>query len=89
MDDGFRPNAFPSEAITKKILEAIPGAEVFVNDKQGNGYHFELVVVWDGFADLSRIKQHQKILNLFSDEFSKNLLHAMTLKTLTKKAGVE
>lgn len=41
------------------IVEALPGAEVHVGANSPG--HFELRVVWPGFAELSRLKQQQVV----------------------------
>ncbi len=89
MSEEFRPQQFPAVAILERIKSALVGSEVKLQDTQGNGYHYDLIVVWDGFEVLSRIRQHQSVLNLFKDEFSANHLHAMTLKTYTRKTWEE
>lgn len=59
-------------------------SEVIIHNQNGDGYHYDLIVIWDGFDGMSRVKQHQKILLIFSDDFASNALHAVTLKTFTK-----
>jgi acid stress-induced BolA-like protein IbaG/YrbA len=65
----------------KQLIEAgLPGAQVEVS---GDGSHFEAIIVYDGFADKSTIKQHQMVYKTLGDSFQTNEIHALTLKTYT------
>jgi acid stress-induced BolA-like protein IbaG/YrbA len=85
-DPNFRPNRFSEDQIRAKISSALPDSEVLIQNLNGDGYHFDLIVIWNGFDGLSRVKQHQKILHIFTDDFASNALHAVTIKTFTKGA---
>jgi stress-induced morphogen len=69
----------PSE-IQRRIEEAIPGAEVDVEDYTGGGDHFRAVVRAEAFAGLSRIEQHRLVYAVFGAEIG-GPIHALSLKT--------
>jgi acid stress-induced BolA-like protein IbaG/YrbA len=85
-DPNFRPHSFSEEKIRDRIVTGLPGAQVFTQNPNGDGYHFDLIVVWNRFEGLNRVKQHQMVLHLFNEDFASNDLHAMTLKTFTPAA---
>ena len=73
----------PSAAELKtRIEEALPGAEVAVEDLTGGGDHFRAEVVSDRFEGLSRIEQHKLIYDVFGAEVG-GPIHALSLKTST------
>lgn len=45
--------------------------------------HFYVTVVSADFADLSKIKQHKLVKDLFVAQFADESIHAMSLKTFT------
>jgi stress-induced morphogen len=65
-----------------RITEALPGAEVRVEDLTGGGDHFRAEVVSDRFEGLSRIQQHKLIYDVFGDEVG-GPIHALSIKTST------
>jgi stress-induced morphogen len=83
-DPNFVPGAMKAGTISQKIESGFSKAEVLVNDPNGDGYHFEVVVVSDDFKALSRIQRHQKVYGLLQEEF-KQAIHALTLKTYTQE----
>ena len=71
----------PSAAeLQERIAEALPGAEVRVEDLTGGGDHFRAEVVSDRFEGLSRIQQHKLIYDVFGDEVG-GPIHALSIKT--------
>ena len=70
------------DELKSRIEEAIPGAEVAVEDLTGGGDHFRAEIVSDRFEGLSRIEQHRLIYNVFGDEVG-GPIHALSLKTST------
>jgi stress-induced morphogen len=73
----------PSAAELKtRIEEAIPGADVAVEDLTGGGDHFRAEIVSDRFEGLSRIEQHRLIYDVFGTEVG-GPIHALSLKTST------
>jgi stress-induced morphogen len=68
------------EELQQRIAEALPGAEVRVEDLTGGGDHFRAEVVSDRFDGLSRIQQHKLIYDVFGDEVG-GPIHALSIKT--------
>ena len=71
-----------ADELKSRIEEAIPGADVAVEDLTGGGDHFRAEIVSDRFQGLSRIEQHRLIYNVFGDEVG-GPIHALSLKTST------
>jgi stress-induced morphogen len=66
----------------QRIVQALPGAEVEVEDLTGGGDHFRAEVVSDQFDGLSRIEQHKLVYDVFGDEIG-GPIHALSLRTST------
>ena len=65
----------------KSLIErGLEGASVQVN---GDGRHFEAVVVSDAFAGKPTIAQHRMVYAALGDSFQTDALHALSLKTYT------
>ncbi len=77
------PNA---EELRERIEQALPGAEVSVQDTTGGGDHFRAEVVSDRFEGLSRIQQHKLIYDVFGEEVG-GAIHALSIKTQTPGEG--
>jgi len=71
--------------LEQRIAQALPGAEVSVEDLTGGGDHFRAEVVSDQFEGLSRIQQHKLIYDVFGDEVG-GPIHALSIKTSTPGA---
>ncbi len=50
---------------------------------QGEDRNFQIEVVSEAFAEMSRVKRQQAVYRLISDEITKGLLHAITITALT------
>jgi acid stress-induced BolA-like protein IbaG/YrbA len=50
---------------------------------QGDGQHFEAVVVSSEFAGLNRVKRQQRVNAILKPRFDTGELHALSMKTLT------
>jgi stress-induced morphogen len=68
--------------LENRIVQALPGAQVRVEDLTGGGDHFRAEVVSDRFEGLSRIQQHKLIYDVFGDEVG-GPIHALSIKTST------
>ena len=77
------PNA---TELKQRIEQALPGAEVSVEDLTGGGDHFRAEVVSERFAGLNRIQQHKLIYDVFGDEVG-GPIHALSIKTQTPGDG--
>jgi acid stress-induced BolA-like protein IbaG/YrbA len=79
------------ENIRQRILGALPGAEVQVNDTTGTGDHFEAYVVSPAFAGKPMVQQHKLVYAAVQEWLQTGELHALALKTYTpeqwKKLG--
>ena len=72
--------------LKQRIEQALPGAEVSVEDLTGGGDHFRAEVVSDRFQGLNRIQQHKLIYDVFGDEVG-GPIHALSIKTQTPGDG--
>ena len=68
------------EELKTRIEEAMPGAQVAVEDLTGGGDHFRAEIVSERFEGKSRIEQHRMIYDVFGDEVG-GPIHALSLKT--------
>ncbi|HYN92135.1 MAG TPA: BolA family protein [Thermoleophilaceae bacterium] len=73
-----------AEELRERIVQALPGADVRVEDTTGGGDHFRAEVVSDRFEGLSRIQQHKLIYDVFGNEVG-GAIHALSIKTQTPK----
>jgi stress-induced morphogen len=74
---GSMPSA---EELRERIEQALPGAQVVVEDTTGGGDHFRAEVVSDRFEGLTRIQQHKLIYDVFGDEVG-GAIHALSIRT--------
>jgi acid stress-induced BolA-like protein IbaG/YrbA len=65
----------------KKIIRAGLACEHL--DIEGDGDHFEAVVVSAEFVGKSRVQRQQRVNALLRDCFDSGKLHALSMKTLT------
>jgi stress-induced morphogen len=70
--------------LEQRIAQALPGAQVRVEDLTGGGDHFRAEVSSDRFEGLSRIQQHKLIYDVFGDEIG-GPIHALSIKTSSPK----
>jgi stress-induced morphogen len=69
--------------LEKRIVAALPGADVEVRDLTGTGDHFEARVVTPAFEGLAMLDQHQAVYGPLRDVLDSGALHALALKTYT------
>ncbi len=62
------------------IENGLPGAKVEV---QGDGRHFEAVIVYEGFKNKSMLQQHRMVYDALGDKMKQDI-HALSLKTSEK-----
>jgi stress-induced morphogen len=72
--------------LKQRIEQALPGAEVSVEDLTGGGDHFRAEVVSERFAGLNRIQQHKLVYDVFGAEVG-GPIHALSIKTQTPGDG--
>ncbi len=66
--------------IKDMILQAMPDAEVIIQDLAGDGEHYKAIVTDKSFQGLSRIQQHQKVYDALKGKAG-TTLHALALTT--------
>ena len=71
----------PSD-IQNWLQVGLPEAEVRV---EGDGRHFDAVIIDDAFAGKSLIQRHQMVYAVLGDKM-KAEIHALSMKTLTSAA---
>jgi acid stress-induced BolA-like protein IbaG/YrbA len=65
----------------QQIIQAgLPGCEVKV---EGDGSHFDAVVIGEVFAGLSAVKKQQKVYATLGDKITSGEVHALSIKTFT------
>ena len=67
------------EQLQSWIESGFDGANVTV---EGDGHHFEAVIIADEFAGKSRIQRHQLVYAALGDKM-KAEVHALSMKTIT------
>jgi stress-induced morphogen len=72
--------AMDGQAIERMIKEALPDAQVRIDDLRGDGDHYAAYVVSGAFKGLSRIQQHQLVYKALQGRMG-NELHALALQT--------
>ncbi|KPP80746.1 MAG: BolA family transcriptional regulator [Oceanicaulis sp. HLUCCA04] len=69
-----------ADDISRLIREALPDAQVEIEDLAGDGDHYRATVVSPAFAGLPRVKQHQLVYNALGTRMGGEL-HALALIT--------
>ena len=72
--------AMTENEIKEMILQAMPNAEIEIQDLAGDGEHYKAIVTDNSFKGLSRIQQHQKVYNALQGKAG-TILHALALTT--------
>jgi acid stress-induced BolA-like protein IbaG/YrbA len=65
------------QELKERIEAGIPGARAQVN---GDGHHFDAIVVAPAFQGLSRIAQHRLVYDVFGSEVGERI-HALSIQT--------
>ena len=71
-----------TEEMENRLREAYPESTVAVVDLTGGGSNFEIRISEPSFENLPRVKQHQAVMKVFSDELASGEVHALAIKTL-------
>jgi len=74
--------AMDASEIERMIKEALPDAQVQIDDLRGDGDHYAATVTSSAFAGLSRVKQHQLVYAALKGRMG-GQLHALALTTQT------
>lgn len=72
--------AMEAHVIEQMIQEALPDAEVRIEDLRGDGDHYAAYVVSPSFAGKSRVQQHQMVYAALQGKMGGEL-HALALQT--------
>ena len=67
------------------IKNALPDADVTVEDLKGGGDHLQVNVVTSSFEGLSLVQQHQLVYGALKDELASEAIHALALNTSVPK----
>ena len=73
-----------TEQIILMIKKGIPNSEISVVDLKGTGDHFSTLIISDLFKGVGLVDRHKMVYNTISDVMT-NQIHAMQIKTLTRK----
>ena len=68
------------QEIEQLILEALPDAQIHIDDLRGDGDHYAARVVSAAFAGKSRVEQHQMVYRALRGRMG-DQLHALALQT--------
>ena len=72
--------AMDASEIENLIREALPDAQVTIEDLRGDGDHYAALVVSAAFQGKSRVQQHQMIYQALHGRMGSEL-HALALQT--------
>ncbi|MBM3477952.1 MAG: BolA family transcriptional regulator [Alphaproteobacteria bacterium] len=70
----------PATEIERLIREALPDAQVTIEDLRGDGDHYSASVISAAFRGKTRVQQHQMVYAALKGRMG-NELHAMALQT--------
>ncbi len=76
--------AMTADDIKSLILEALPAAEIDIQDLAGDGNHYHATVTAPEFTGKSRVQQHQLIYRALGERMGGEL-HALALTTQAPK----
>ena len=71
----------PAE-IESLIKEAMPDAQITIEDLRGDGDHYAAYIVSESFRGKTRVQQHQMVYEALQGRMG-NELHALALQTST------
>jgi|TARA_B100002051_G_C16661343_1_gene599289 stress-induced morphogen len=69
--------------IIKYITDAIPDADVVLEDLKGDGDHYSATVKSKSFLGKTRVEQHKMVYDAFKGKMGSEL-HALKLKTISE-----
>ncbi|QNT70199.1 BolA family protein [Defluviicoccus vanus] len=72
--------AMNASDIEQMIKDALPDAQVTIEDLRGDGDHYAALVVSQAFCGKSRIQQHQMVYQALQGRMG-SALHALSLQT--------
>lgn len=72
--------AMESTELERMIKEALPDAQISIEDLRGDGDHYSARIVSSAFAGKSRVQQHQMVYAALQGKMG-GQLHALALTT--------
>ena len=72
----------PVQEVEALLQLAFPGEKVHVENHQGDGLHFQVLVVSGRFQNKSMVEQHQLVYAALGDAM-REAIHALALRTYT------
>lgn len=69
------------QEIQNMLAEKLPGAEITVEDMTGTADHWQVMVLWSGFAGKGLIEQHKIVNQALTAELESGRIHALKIKT--------
>jgi stress-induced morphogen len=73
----------PAEEITRRILAALPDADIHLEDLAGDNDHWKVTVISAAFVGKSRVEQHRMVNAAFGADLG-TTLHALAVVTVVK-----
>jgi stress-induced morphogen len=80
--------AMDAGEIKRLIKEALPDAQVTIEDLRGDGDHYAAQIESSAFAGKSRVQQHQMVYKALQGRMGSQL-HALALQTGVPKPASE
>ena len=74
--------AMDAGEIKRMIIEALPDAEVVIDDLRGDGDHYAARVTSEEFRGKTRVQQHQMVYKALKGKMG-DTLHALAVQTAT------
>ena len=78
------PMPMAADDIKKLVLDALPDAEIEIEDLAGDGDHYRARIVSSAFNGKSRVQQHQLVYKALKGRMGGEL-HALALETEAKE----
>lgn len=72
----------PQEQVEQLLHQAFPGETVRVENPQGDGEHYQVVIVSARFQGKSMVEQHQLVYTALGGAM-RQAIHALALRTYT------
>lgn len=76
--------AMTAQQMEDRLKTAFPDCDVAVIDSTGTQDHFDVRIAASQFRGLSRVRQHQAVMSVFSEELKTGEVHALALQIFTK-----
>ena len=73
-----------AEEITRRIMAALPDAEVQLDDLAGDNDHWKVTVTSTAFKGLTRVAQHRMVNAAFGADLG-TTVHALAVVTVVKE----